>query len=224
MTRRADLVVFTGNVAGHAAVPELVPVMHRYRPDVVVLTEAKRVGKYVRRAFPRYQLVQYRPEHGESDDTADVALLVARDLLPLLRRWAMRLRLPWVGPFAGIRHGARVYPIVRLQVVGQVVRFAGVHFPPSGPAGRNADAWRESAARLVRWLTAADDATVAAGDWNGLQAEVDTWVTGKADAHLAVGGKVDHLAYRRCHHLATHRLDQPDGMHGWMIYRLDVTP
>lgn len=210
----------TANLAGREAIPALPAELADHRPHVVVLTEAQRARAFLR-GLAGYQLL---PAYRGGTETADVAVLVRRDARTL-HRWAMRLRLAWVGPLKGKRHSGRIYPIQRVRLPGgAAVRVAAVHFPTGGPHGPNARAWAESARRLNHWANNnTSGPLVAVGDFNALAGELAD-LASAIGAGVVPGAKVDHALVRGARRrLPARRLTTPAGMHGWLLYTVEVS-
>lgn len=209
--KRGALDVMTANIASKKSVPELPPVLKEHKPHVVIITEA-----YFARAFlstiKGYHLFQYtRKKYGA--EAPDVAVLV-RAGVKVSRRRALRMASAWVAPSGKTRDG-RVYPSMNLTVDGFDWRLLGLHFPTIN----NGPAQDESERAVKKWFDLGDAPSVAAGDLNQKIDMVEMWT--HRWANVARGTKVDHALYDNTEHMRTIRLreDQPDGMHGWVLYK-----
>lgn len=114
------------------------------RPDVVVLNEAGNYLDAIRRHFGSEYRVLAKRNRPES---ASTMMLVRRSVKVV--RWRQLVnKLGWWGPFNGLRHAGRTWPLVFLK--GWVG--LGMHMVPGGPRGgtnkvlrgRNRSAWLEN--------------------------------------------------------------------------------
>lgn len=211
----SGLRVLTANIGSvRHRVPELLQAVDQYQPHVVVVTEAYHARSWLR-SVPGFKLYQYTRRRGA--EAPDIAVLVRRDLR-VARRRPMRMTLSWHGPH-GRLHGPRVYPAMVLWDGQRRWPFLPVHFPSGGPAGNNPKAWAESWRRTSAWIERREGAA-GAGDWNANVRELTDKLRG--GLQLVVGTKVDHAITHGLRHDTTTRLGklQPEGMHGWVVYRL----
>lgn len=186
-----------------AAIPGL---LTEHAPDVAVFSEAY----YLRPLLA--SIKGYRLHQGRFGEARGVAVLVRKDL-DLTRSWALRMKVPWIGPKLLHPHAPRTFQAVRYWDADRTPwRILGAHFPPGGPSGGivtkgvNRAAWRESMRRARRFFAnAGDDAAVVLGDINATAAELAP-IAKRADADVVAGGKVDHALTRGVRHIKTERL------------------
>ena len=205
-THSRDLSLFVANVEYH---DDTDAVLRTHKPDLALLQQANRVGSKKGYRTKRFRF---------SAEAKDIKTLVAKDI-PVEARKALTMKLPWIGPKAGRRHGGRVYTALDLGFCWVV----NVHFPTGGPHGPNANAWAESAERLAQFFNRHPNKPVlAAGDWNATHAELAPLVK-RIDGRITTGGKVDHVLYRGARHISTEDIAQPHYAHGWFIstYRIN---
>jgi hypothetical protein len=212
--------ILTANIASRRIVRPLRPgapsplrvAIREHSPDVVVITEAYHARPWLRGVakLEGYRLHQYTRDEGP--EAPGIAVLVRRPLR-VARRWPMRMFKRWTGPH-GREHAPRTYPVFTIAE-----RLLAAHLPSGGPDGDNAAAWAESWRRITAWMARHDQA-IAVGDFNALQGELATRLPD--GLQLVVGTKVDHAVTRGMRHVSTQRLKdlQPEGMHGWVVYKL----
>lgn len=209
--KRGVLNVMTANIASQKKVPELPPVLTTHKPDVVIITEAYFAREFLK-AIKGYRSYQYTAkDYGE--EGPDVAVLV-RAGAKVSRRRALRMEQRWTSPKGRQREG-RVYPSLNVTTGGYLWRVLGLHFPTTG----NTSAQVESQQAVRHWFSLGDHPSVGAGDINQRSDEIEKWLPNKVD--MARGTKVDHALYATAEHQKTVRLreDQPEGMHGWLLYK-----
>lgn len=207
--KRGVLNVMTANIASRKRVPELPEVLDERKPDVAFISEAYFAREFLK-SIKGYRSYQYKViDHGE--ESTDIAVLVRRGV-KVSRRRALKMAQAWVSPKGRARTG-RVYPSLNLKTGGFTWRGLGLHFPTVG----NGRAQHESEKAVAKWFRLGKSPSVAAGDLNQRIEQVDDW----APVDTARGTKVDHALFDNCEHLRTIRLreDQPDGMHGWILYK-----
>jgi hypothetical protein len=201
--------MLTANIAGRPAVPPLASAIDHHRPAAVVVTEAYRARSWLR-GIPGYRSYQYW-----GTEARGIAILVRQDLRSE-RRKPLRMRRAW--EWNGRTRLPRKYPVLWLgDDDGPIGHLIGPHLPPGGPDGLNRRAWVESMRRITRRMSHYDHAT-APGDWNALGSELVPWLP--HGFQLMLGTKVDHNVTVGMRDAGRVRLDAPDGMHGWVVYKL----
>jgi hypothetical protein len=180
---------------------ELIKMLSRHHPEVVVLSEAARAHG-VLDDIPNYRRIQAQPNGAPGrlmDEDGDIAILVRLDVA-VLAQHPMRMSQPWTGPIHGRGHEARVFHAVTIKDQGVRWRILGDHLPTGGVNGRrNGKAVREGVAAIRAWMRRfASLPTIAAGDQNLGKNTLRT----QLDAPVA-GDGVDLAAYRNCKHVST---------------------
>lgn len=199
--------LMTANIGSVARPSALAPVLKARKPHMAFITEAYFARTYLK-SIEGYRLYQYTSrEFGE--EGPDVAVLVRRGV-KVSRRRALEMAKVWTAP-SGRKRQPRVYPSLNVKVGKFWWRALALHFPTKG----NPVAQQESEQATNKWLAQGTRPSAAAGDTNQAFAEVKDW----AKAGTAQGTKVDHALFTKCKHQSTTRLKQPEGMHGWVIYK-----
>lgn len=208
------ITVMTANLAGRKEIPALKRVLRDEKPTAVVLSEASRCRKFLG-TIKGYKRKQFTKVHGS--EAPGIALLFAEGVKTKNRR-ALKMSVPWIGPLAGIKHDPRVYPSIQFRADTIWTRLLGVHLPTSN----NPSAKAESIRRINRWFQAPENdvPSLAPGDYNTEADDLDKVLM----AAVAKGTFVDHAGYLGCTHVKTTRLrdDQPEDMHGWVIYTFEI--
>ena len=120
LTERLDVVA--ANIESRKHSGELLALIREHEPDVVIVEQAYRARRWLRRikGYRAYQL--WGPE------ASGIAVLIHHGVR-VQRRRALRMTRSWVGPKAGRRHRPRVYPVFVLVKGGVTFRVIGVHLP-----------------------------------------------------------------------------------------------
>lgn len=207
MTRPAHsttLTLFVANVEYKDGIDD---VLRAHHPDLALLQQANRVGRKAGYRTKRFRF---------SAEAKDIKTLV-RHGLTVTKRRALTMKLPWIGPKAGRRHGGRVYTALELDACWVV----NVHFPTGGPSGPNRAAWAESAERIAQFFARHDKPVLVGGDWNATHAELAPLVS-RVGGRITSLGKVDHVIYKGARHVDTVDIKQPSYAHGWALSTYEI--
>lgn len=198
--------IVTANIGStRRRVSELLAVIRKYQPDIVVVTEAYHARWWLR-FVSGYRLRQYTRAKGR--EAPGIAILVAKRRI-IINRWAKRMTETWHGPH-GRKHQPRVYPVIRLDGGEAIV---GYH----APWPYDTRAWWESWRWVSTWARSHTEASVP-GDHNAEAHELTPLMVNGLE--LVKGTKVDHCVVHGMRNVSTTRLTPPKGMHGWLVYRL----
>lgn len=207
-----QLKVLAANIETHKASPDLLKLIRRHNPDVVIVEQAYRARLWLR------SIRKYRSRQYWGPEASGIAVLVRRDIR-IVRRTALRMKLSWTGPKAGRRHAPRVYPALVLHKGAVAFRVLGIHLP----SHNNAVAQVESLRAVVRYFRDHPNSPViAAGDWNREARHLEDTAR-LCDANLLAVGKVDHAIARGVDTVDHGRLPTPEGAHGWALYTIAAT-
>ena len=207
-----DITVLAANIETRKASQSLLNLIHKHDPDVVIVEQAYRARRWLRR-IKGYQHRQYW-----GPEASGIAVLV-RDGIRINRRRKLRMKRTWVGPKAGRFHQPRVYPALVLIKGAVTFRVLGIHLPTRNqPVAQD-----ESLRRIVKYFREHPNSPIiAAGDWNRKANELEA--TARAcDAELLHVGKVDHAIVRGITRPEHGRLPTPAGAHGWALYTVTAT-
>ncbi|GAA1579618.1 hypothetical protein GCM10009789_36720 [Kribbella sancticallisti] len=224
---RDRLKISIANVAG-AAKPPVGVILDTQKPHIMVISEAYRARAHLSEVADRYgyRLRQYGPDQGA--EAPGIALLI-KNGVTIKDRSLLKMSEPWW--WKSGKRDPRRYPVVVVGVNGKTWHVVGVHFPPGGPSGgvvvdyKNRAAWIESRKAVQAYAANHPNApVVAAGDFNATADECRSHFPGFL---VAQGAKVDHALAKKDRGARFDdviRHDAPNGMHGWITFKLSATP
>lgn len=193
--------------------------IRRHRPDVIVVTEARRFAG-VLETIPGYRVFQETPvpkaRRGTVDDRGDTAVLV-HESVTVHRRKVARMRSSWLVWRYRRRHTPRRYEVLTLTVRGRRWKVRGSHWPTNGLDGVNRAAFLESAIRSKLWALACRVPTVDAGDLNEQRGRLARWF---GRGFTVRGHRIDLVIARRVRGVRHWRLAKNGSDHHGQAYTL----
>lgn len=210
--------VLAANIESRRRSPELRALVRQHKPDLVVVEQAFRARRFLRKLARGHGYVHHQYPKTPGAEWTGIAVLV-RNNVDIVRTKPLVMDREWTGPKAGKRHDPRVYPTLVLRKHGVTFRAVGIHFPTRNQPFAQA----ESATEIVQYVRAHDNSPVIlAGDWNMIERELQKIADRCAATVLTGHTKVDHALVARFEDHHQKRLPTPAGAHGWALYRATI--